>query len=65
MPEQRPNDGGSYRRDKNGKYVRLDQPQKPHPGTTALRKQAERGADEGATNPPAGKADTKTGKAKE
>jgi len=75
MPEQRPNDGGSYRRTKTGKYERLDQPQKEHPGTTVLRKQSKRRADDAtnatpdttpeAINPPAGEAGTKTGKAKE
>lgn len=42
MPEQfktRPADGGSYRRNKDGSYTRLDKPQTPDPGKTARRKQ--------------------------
>lgn len=38
--KERPNDGGSYRRNKNGTYTRLDKPQKPDPGNTARRKAA-------------------------
>lgn len=37
--QTRPNDGGSYKRNKDGSYTRLDTPQKPDPGKTARRKQ--------------------------
>ena len=43
MPEKfktRPNDGGSYRREKDGSFTRLDKPQKPDPGKTARAKEA-------------------------
>lgn len=32
--------GGSYRKRKDGKVERIDTPQKPNPGKTALRRQA-------------------------
>jgi hypothetical protein len=43
MPEKfdtLPADGGSYSRDKDGKYTRLDKPQKADPGKTARRNAA-------------------------
>jgi hypothetical protein len=36
-PSPPPADGGSYRRNKDGSFTRLDKPQKPDPGKTARR----------------------------
>ena len=36
----RPADGGSYKHQKDGSYKRLDEPQQPNPGKTALKRQA-------------------------
>lgn len=39
-PAPPPATGGSYRRNKDGSFTRLDKPQEPDPGKTARRKAA-------------------------
>jgi len=54
MSDKRPNDGGSWRRGKNGKYVRNEPQQQPNPGKTALAKPTGNANPDSASKPSAG-----------